>query len=243
MNKKGFIATSLLYSFFLLFCALILVFIGNMAQKSLLLNKEIDQINEDLHSIKYLKDAKIGSYFRLNVCVSSSYFNQADTLDYIIFDNGTTDKNNMASLISKNYSFKLNSLELINNILGYISVKQGENTIESRSMTINDYEQKISKLEDEKVRKLLIYSDFNYDTMYLLATDKNNYTNSKVIKIKENIDKNTIPTIQNLNNDDINNEKVFVRLVFDIHNETMIIGGDGTRTNPFILKGGATSCQ
>lgn len=245
MNKKGFIATSLLYSFFLLFCALILVFIGNMAQKSLLLNKEIDQINEDLHSIKYLKNAKIGSYFRLNVCVSSSYFNQADTLDYIIFDNGTTDKNNMASLISKNYSFKLNSLELINNILGYISVKQGVNTIESRSMTINDYEQKISKLkdEDEKVKKLLIYSDFNLDSMYLLATDKKNYTNSKVIKIKEDKDKNTIHEIQDLNNDDINNEKVFVRLVFDIHNETMIIGGDGTSTNPFILKGGATPCQ
>ena len=243
MNKKGFIATSLLYSFFLLFCALILVFIGNMAQKSLLLNKEIDQINEDLHSIKYLKNAKIGSYFRLNVCVSSSYFNQADTLDYIIFDNGTTDKNNMASLISKNYSFKLNSLELINNILGYISVKQGVNTIESRSMTINDYEQKISKIEDEKARKLLIYSDFNLDSMYLLATDKKNYTNSKVIKIKEDNDKNTIHEIQDLNNDDINNEKVFVRLVFDIHNETMIIGGDGTSTNPFILKGGATPCQ
>lgn len=243
MNKKGFIATSLLYSFFLLFCALILVFIGNMAQKSLLLNKEIDQINEDLHSIKYLKNAKIGSYFRLNVCVSSSYFNQADTLDYIIFDNGTTDKNNMASLISKNYSFKLNSLELINNILGYISVKQGVNTIESRSMTINDYEQKISKIEDEKVKKLLIYSDFNLDSMYLLATDKKNYTNSKVIKIKEDKDKNTIHEIQDLNNDDINNEKVFVRLVFDIHNETMIIGGDGTSTNPFILKGGATPCQ
>jgi len=243
MNKKGFIATSLLYSFFLLFCALILVFIGNMAQKSLLLNKEIDQINEDLHSIKYLKNAKIGSYFRLNVCVSSSYFNQADTLDYIIFDNGTTDKNNMASLISKNYSFKLNSLELINNILGYISVKQGVNTIESRSMTINDYEQKISKIKDEKVRKLLIYSDFNLDSMYLLATDKKNYTNSKVIKIKEDKDKNTIHEIQDLNNDDINNAKVFVRLVFDIHNETMIIGGDGTSTNPFILKGGATPCQ
>ena len=73
-------------------------------------------------------------------------------------------------------------------------------------MTINDYEQKISKIEDEKVRKLLIYSDFNYDTMYLLAADKKNYTNSKVIEIKENIDKNTIPTIQNLNNDDIKEE-------------------------------------
>lgn len=243
MNKKGFIATSLLYSFFLLFCALILVFIGNMAQKSLLLNKEIDQINEDLHSIKYLKNAKIGSYFRLNVCVSSSYFNQADTLDYIIFDNGTTDKNNMASLISKNYSFKLNSLELINNILGYISVKQGVNTIESRSMTINDFEQKISNIKDEKVRKLLIYSDFNYDTMYLLATDKNNYTNSKAIEIEENANKNTVPDKIDLIDSYINDEKVFVRLVFDIHNETMIIGGDGTSTNPFILKGGATPCQ
>ena len=141
------------------------------------------------------------------------------------------------------YYEELNSLELINNILGYISVKQGVNTIESRSMTINDYEQKISKIEDEKVKKLLIYSDFNSDSMYLLATDKKNYTNSKVIKIKEDNDKNTIHEIQDLNNDDINNEKVFVRLVFDIHNETMIIGGDGTSTNPFILKGGATPCQ
>lgn len=241
MNKKGFIATSLLYSFFLLFCALILVFIGNMAQKSLLLNKEIDQINEDLHSIKYLKDAKIGSYFRLNVCVSSSYFNQADTLDYIIFDNGTTDENKMASLISKNYSFKLNSLELINNILGYISVKQGENTIESRSMTINDYEQKISKLEDAKVKELLIYSDFDSDSMYLLAADKKKYTNSKVVIPKNK--KSNLVEEKNLEADDISNEKVFVRLVFDIHNETMIIGGDGTSSNPFILKGGATPCQ
>ena len=66
---------------------------------------------------------------------------------------------------------------------------------------------------------------------------------TRIIEIKENIDKNTIPAIQNLNNNDIKNEKVFVRLVFEIHNETMIIGGDGTRTNPFILKGGATSCQ
>lgn len=247
MNKKGFIATSLLYSFFLLFCALILVFIGNMAQKSLLLNKEIDQINEDLHSIKYLKDAKVGSYFRLNVCVSSSYFNQADTLDYIIFDNGLNDENNMASLVSKNYSFKLNSLELLNNILGYISVKQGNHEIKSRSMTINDYDEKISKIADEKVKKFLIYSDFNSDSMYLLAADKKNYVNSKVIKISQTIpvkiNESNIPQKEDLKDNDINEEKVFVRLVFDIHNETMIIGGDGTSTNPFILKGGATSCQ
>ena len=110
-------------------------------------------------------------------------------------------------------------------------------------MTINDYEQKISKIEDEKARKLLIYSDFNSDSMYLLATDKKNYTNSKVIEIEENANKNTVPDKIDLIDRYINDEKVFVRLVFDIHNETMIIGGDGTSTNPFILKGGATPCQ
>ena len=61
----------------------------------------------------------------------------------------------------------------------------------------------IELIEDEKVKKLLIYSDFNSDSMYLLATDKKNYTNSKVVKIIENINKNTSPAIQDLNNNDI----------------------------------------
>lgn len=242
MNKKGFIATSLLYSFFLLFCALILVFVGNMAHKSLLFNKEIDQINKDLHSIIYLKDAKIGSYFRLNICISEDkkdYFNQADTLDYIIFDNSSGGN---ALFVSKNYSFKLNSLELLDNILNSIYVKNGLYRINSRSMTINDYNEKISQLSDEKVRELLIYSDFDFDSMYLLAADKNTYTSSKVIEINENIDKNTNPETQDLKDNDISKEKVFVRLVFEINNSTMIIGGDGTSSNPHILKGGAASC-
>ena len=189
MNKKGFIATSLLYSFFLLFCALILVFIGNMAQKSILLNKEIDQINEDLHSIKYLKNAKIGSYFRLNVCVSSSYFNQADTLDYIIFDNGTTNENNMASLISKNYSFKLNSLELINNILDISRIESGKEMVDSKDYKLENLLMEVNSIVSSKVSKdvleLKINVDPNIPTMY-------NGDSNKIYKILINVLLNAI---------------------------------------------------
>ena len=83
MNKSGFIATSLLYSFFLLFCALILVFAINIGHNSILLNKEKDKINEDIHSNKRIMHAEVGSYFRLNVCVDKdkrNWFNSADTM-------------------------------------------------------------------------------------------------------------------------------------------------------------------
>lgn len=239
MNKKGFIATSLLYSFFLLFCALIVVFIGNVVQKSLLLNKEIEKINEDLHSTKYLNDAVLGSHFRLNICISEDkkdYFNQADTLDYILFANNSTgaETNDPALLISKNYSFKLNSLELMDNILNSIYVKNGNNKIISRSMSRDDYLRMIDL--DEDLKKLLLKSDFNTDSRYLLAFKyNNNYNNSSVY------DMNT-GTSRSLNSSDLTDEKTFVRLVFEIDNSTMIIGGDGTSSNPYILKGGASSC-
>ena len=64
MNKKGFIATSLLYSFFLLFCAIILSFVGNLGHNTVLLNKAIDKINEDIHTTKYIYNVKVGDYFR-----------------------------------------------------------------------------------------------------------------------------------------------------------------------------------
>ena len=112
MNKSGFIATSLLYSFFLLFCALILVFAINIGHNSILLNKEKDKINDDIHSNKRIMHAEVGSYFRLNVCVDKdSKFNSADTMDYILFQN---DDNGLGHFVAKNLSYKLNKRLLIN---------------------------------------------------------------------------------------------------------------------------------
>ena len=88
MNKKGFIATSILYSFFIVFCAMLLTYIGVLGHNSILVNKEKDLINEELHSMIYLSDAKDGDYFRLNVNSNSSVFNSGDTINYFLVKYG-----------------------------------------------------------------------------------------------------------------------------------------------------------
>lgn len=243
MNKSGFIATSLLYSFFLLFCALILVFAINIGHNSILLNKEKDKINEDIHSNKRIMHADVGSYFRLNVCVDkekSSLFNSADTMDYILFQN---DDNGLGHFVAKNLSYKLNSLELLNEILNSVYVKNEQDKIISRSMSENDYKT-IVKL-DENIQKIILNSDFDndnehkgeYTVKYLLANNsKNYYDESKVYNVY-------LEKTEEIKNDDIIGDKIFVRLVFDINSLTKIIGGDGTLSNPYVLEGGASACD
>ena len=190
MNKSGFIATSLLYSFFLLFCALILVFAINIGHNSILLNKEKDKINEDIHSNKRIMHAEVGSYFRLNVCVDKdSKFNSADTMDYILFQND----NGLGHFVAKNLSYKLNSLELLNEILNLVYVKNEQDKIVSRSMSMKDYDI-ITGIKNENIKNIILNSDFDDDSKnkekgknsvkYLLANNsKNYYVDSKVYNV------------------------------------------------------------
>ena len=67
MNKKGFIATSLIYSFFLVFCATLASYVAINIHNKMLLNKVTDQIREDLNSTKYVTDMPVGSYVKFNV--------------------------------------------------------------------------------------------------------------------------------------------------------------------------------
>lgn len=245
MNKSGFIATSLLYSFFLLFCALILMFAINIGHNSILLNKEKNKVNEDIHSNKRIMHAEVGSYFRLNVCINKDkreLFNSADTMDYILFQNND---NGFGHLVAKNLSYKLNSLELLNEILNLVYVKNGQEKIISRSMSESDYNTIVSEKEgeklDENIQKIILNSDFdnNKDELvkYLLANNKNNYySGSKVYNVY-------LQQPEEITNDDITKGIIFVRLVFDINSLTKIIGGDGTLSNPYVLEGGASSCD
>ena len=249
MNKSGFIATSLLYSFFLLFCALILVFAINIGHNSILLNKEKDKINEDIHSNKRIMHVEVGSYFRLNVCVDkekSSLFNSADTMDYILFQ--SDDENRFGHLVAKNLSYKLNSLELLNEILNSVYVKNGQDKITSRSMSMKDYNI-ITGIKKENIKNIILNSDFDNDNKhngentvkYLLANNRNNYySGSKVYNVY--LQKPEDKEISS-NSSDITEGKIFVRLVFDINSLTKIIGGDGTLSNPYVLEGGASVCD
>lgn len=72
MNKNGFIATSLIYSFFLIFCALLVCYVGIYMHNKLLLDNITTGIKAELESdTKDLKDAPIGSYVKLTLKVAN----------------------------------------------------------------------------------------------------------------------------------------------------------------------------
>lgn len=235
MNKNGFIATSLLYSFFLLFCALILAFVSNIGHNTILINKEIDKINEDIHSNKKIMDVDIGTYFRLNICVSDDkkdFFNSADTMDYILFSKDES----KGKFVSKNYSYKLNSLELLDEILNSVYIKNYNVKVISKSMSLSDYNI-VSEINNVDLKKDILVSDFDKNTKYLLLVRENNeYSTSKVYDLKTQV-------VRDINSTDISSDNTFVRLVFQFNSLTKVIGGDGTLANPYLLEGGASKCE
>lgn len=233
MNKEGFVATSILYSFLIVFCAMLLTYIGVLGHNSILLNKEKDLINEELHSKIYLSNASIGTYFRLNVCSSSNLFNSGDTINYILTNKST----NKYTLLSSEVSYKLNSYELLNDVLNKITIKyNGEKTI-SRSMSKADYNI-INNYSNTELKKKVLnididYSGSNLSGYYLLANNSNNYySGSESYNTKTKALTNANNTLSNLSN-------MYIRLTFDIKENHRIISGDGTYSNPYIMEGGA----
>lgn len=251
MNKKGFIATSILYSFFIVFCAMLLTYIGVLGHNSILVNKEKDLINEELHSMIYLSDAKDGDYFRLNVCsTNDKLFQSGDTINYYLIKYG--DK---YVFVSSTVSFKLNSYELLNELLKKIYINYKGNTIPSRSMSKEDYDT-ITAYSDNKLKNKILNIDIDYNESsgyYLLAINPNNPKNyySGSVSYKTYIEEtesngekkyeikgefiDATNTLSNLSN-------TYIRLTFDINQNYRIISGDGTYSNPYIMEGGA-SCN
>ena len=52
----------------------------------------------------------------------------------------------------------------------------------------------------------------------------------------------SLNNVRGINNNDITSDNTFIRLVIEFNNSIKIIGGDGTISNPYLLKGGAISC-
>ena len=228
MNNKGFIATSILYSFFIVFCAILLSYIGLLAHNSILIDKEKELIEEDLHTDINISDAPVGSYFRLNVCSTFELFRTNDSLNYVLINN-----NSSYVLLSSEVSYKLNNLEFLNNVLEKIVIKyKGVNT-PSRSMSEDDYNLVNNLPNDLKKKILEITVDSNEDKVnyYLLANNSDtNYTGSKVYNTSTNI-------VSSFSNEYL--DYTYIRLVFYINENLEIITGDGSYSNPYIMEGGA----
>ena len=70
MNNKGFIATSLIYSFFLIFITLFLTIIADYLQNKVLLNTIEKGIKEDINNSMGIQDFEVGDKLYFNVGVS-----------------------------------------------------------------------------------------------------------------------------------------------------------------------------
>ncbi len=67
MNNKGFIATSLIYSFFLIFITLFLTIIADYLQNKVLLNTIEKGIKDDINSTMGIQDFEVGSFIGITV--------------------------------------------------------------------------------------------------------------------------------------------------------------------------------
>lgn len=67
MNNKGFIATSLIYSFFLIFITLFLTIIADYLQNKVLLNTIEKGIKEDINNSMGIQDFEVGSFIGITV--------------------------------------------------------------------------------------------------------------------------------------------------------------------------------
>ncbi|MDD4705999.1 MAG: hypothetical protein PHS24_02135 [Bacilli bacterium] len=82
MKKNGFIATSLLYSFFLVFCALLLALVASYAHNRLLLNNLVNNTKLELSNInnRSASDLKVGDYLKMSLFSNERYINLKDKL-------------------------------------------------------------------------------------------------------------------------------------------------------------------
>ena len=70
MNNKGFIATSLIYSFFLIFITLFLTIIADYLQNKVLLNTVEKSIKEDINNTMGIQDFEVGDKLYFNSALS-----------------------------------------------------------------------------------------------------------------------------------------------------------------------------
>ena len=225
MKKNGFIATSLIYSFFLVFCAVLLSFLTMSSHNKNLLDKANEDIRNDLRP-KKLIDVPIGSYLSLDI--THPDFNT--DVNWVLFD-----KSANASFISDGIVISYNN-GTINNIIS--TVNSQLSSFSNACFIVN--------------ARLLAYSDIdiiknNMDTKYVTERIMN-VTPNYVVQNSSNYLVYNFPIISSdsLSFEEYKNEvfansnflsyssgNVNLRLVVTLNSNDQIIGGNGSKNNPY----------
>lgn len=246
MNKKGFIATSLIYSFFLVFCAMIAGYVAINIHNKMLLNRVKDLIREDLVSKKTMADIAVGSHIKMSIKFRDDTGTNTTALDYIVLSKDTSDVTLLSNGIivslstSANNNYSLTNTEIsdkLNSVAGSSACIYGTGRIYK-----SDFDKILNMKDKSVIRELLnvnLYSPFLDSTsgsekVYYFAytptmesaySDKSISLDTYKTKIRANFISNIGTT-----------EKVGIRLKIYIKNEIEIKGGDGTDLSPYILE-------
>lgn len=108
-KNSGFIATSLLYSFFLIFCTILLSLVGTFLHNRTLHNNTIDNIKESLSNVgkRTVADIEVGSYVKIPVFTSGITIN-INNMNWIV---SSINSDNTITLVSDNIVMMTNSIK------------------------------------------------------------------------------------------------------------------------------------
>ena len=126
MNKKGFIATSLIYSFFLIFITLFLTIIADYLQNKVLLNTIENGIKNDINYSLGIQDFKIGDKLFFTASINDINANslcEVIGIDYIN-SGASNDKLTLnCSGVTKNIDITNKRLKKISSEDGFIDIE------------------------------------------------------------------------------------------------------------------------
>lgn len=232
MKKNGFIATSLIYSFFLVFCAVLLSFITISSHNKNLLDKANEDIRNDLLA-KKLKDVSIGSFVKVDI--NHPEFNV--DVNWILFD-----KEDNALLVSDA------------NVISYKAVSATavasrlvRTMIDSFTCSCETFSARVLNASD------LILFNNNADSKYIVNRLMN-VSPLYYVKLSDDFGERTLYEFPTINNDNLtledyksqvfstsnykyhnSGDDVNFRIVIILDKEDAIFGGNGSKNNPYYI--------
>jgi len=212
MNNKGFIATSLIYSFFLIFITLFLTIIADYLQNKVLLNDIEDGIKDTINSTKTIEDFDVG--------------------DIVTFNFSASDLDEDFDI---NTSWVIGSVDFYNNLIVLYSANKAS-SVDSCITPIDclSIEDMIADLSNGTNNSLT--EQINILNSYEFSNPLNNEVeyNFKLEGIAKVISKNCVKAVDNsLNYDNCeaisdSNTKYRIRKVLDVENKKFIVKSSGT---------------
>lgn len=221
MNNKGFIATSLIYSFFLIFITLFLTIIADYLQNKVLLNTIEDGIKDTINSTKTIEDFDVGDilYFGVNATTLNSSITNGST--WVI---GSIDFNDSKIIL---YS---------------MDIEKGITTCGADCLTMTKLQEDltISNLNNSTTTLISILNIFNFNDAST-GELKYNYFLTDETSTGRTITKNCVKVVDNnYNYDDCtgtsdSNTKYRIRKEINVTNKKFTVKASGT--NNFTVTG------